>query len=225
MGANIATITSQDYNPNGDLADIQNDIPYISSLKTPQVAWKWYQNGYDAEPSDSAFPGVQHENFVSHHEGPQYFGYLANNPAERASFGGENDFFNDMTNGTLPGNGVGGIYYIRGGYYNLNYANGVTPPIQNNNYPNSAGFQSSDITAINASKSGDDDHPSYSDRQISESMNARIINAIASNPQIWSRARSSSPTTSPTASTTTCRRGSCPTARMACRSPAACEFP
>src|SRR5262249_39665950 len=31
----------------------------------------------------------------------------------------------------------------------------------------------------------DDDHPGYSDRQISESAAARIINAIAKHPDIW----------------------------------------
>jgi len=42
-------------------------------------------------------------------------------------------------------------------------------------------------TAINYAKSGDDDHPGYSDHQISESMNARIVNAIASDPELWSQ--------------------------------------
>ena len=32
---------------------------------------------------------------------------------------------------------------------------------------------------------GDDDHAGYSDHQISEALNARIINAVASNPDIW----------------------------------------
>ena len=34
---------------------------------------------------------------------------------------------------------------------------------------------------------GDDDHPGYSDHQISEAMTARAINAIASKPDIWIR--------------------------------------
>src|SRR6202030_1576871 len=32
---------------------------------------------------------------------------------------------------------------------------------------------------------GDDDHPGYSDHQISEALTARVINAVASNPDIW----------------------------------------
>ena len=35
-------------------------------------------------------------------------------------------------------------------------------------------------------KSGDDDHPSYSDKQLSEAMNARVINAVA-NSKYWSQ--------------------------------------
>ena len=36
-------------------------------------------------------------------------------------------------------------------------------------------------------KSGDDDHPSYSDSQLSEAMAARVINAIAGNPELWEK--------------------------------------
>ena len=32
---------------------------------------------------------------------------------------------------------------------------------------------------------GDDDHPSYTDRQLSEAMAARVVNSIASNREIW----------------------------------------
>ena len=83
-------------------------------------------------PNRPIYLTVPHENYVSHHQGPQYFGYLANNPAERGNFKGEGDFFSDMSNHALPSDG--GIFYIRGGYYNLNYPT-ATPPIQNSNYP------------------------------------------------------------------------------------------
>lgn len=39
--------------------------------------------------------------------------------------------------------------------------------------------------AIKAAKRGDDDHSAYSDHQISEAMAARIVNAIAGDPEIW----------------------------------------
>jgi phospholipase C len=180
MGSNITTTTNQDLNPAFDLPDIQQDIPFIQSLNLPQVAWRWYQNGYDAEPNDANF-ALPHTNYVSHHNGAQYFGYLANNPAERGNYRGENDFFTDMANNALPQ--AGGVFYIRGGYYNLKYPQ-QTPPIQNPSYP-PGGLTPADIAAINLTKSGDDDHPSYSDSNLSESMAARVINAIASNPEIW----------------------------------------
>jgi phospholipase C len=110
---------------------------------------------------------------VSHHDGPQYFGYLANTPPLRPHFKGLTDFFSDMAKSALP---HGGVFYIRGGYTNQA---GLLPPITNPNTP------PAEIAAINAAKVGDDDHPSYSDRQISEAMAARVINAIAGNQEIW----------------------------------------
>jgi phospholipase C len=180
MGSNITTTTNQDLNPAFDLPDIQQDIPFIQALNQKPVAWRWYQNGYDAEPTDSNF-ALPHTNYVSHHNGAQYFGYLSNNPAERGNYRGENDFFTDMTNNALPPGG--GVFYIRGGYYNLKYPTDV-PPIQNPSYP-PGGLTPTDISTINLAKSGDDDHPSYSDSNLSEAMAARVINAIASNPEVW----------------------------------------
>jgi phospholipase C len=182
MGKRITAITNQDFNPTFDLSDIRQDIPYVHGLGRHQVNWSWYQNGYDAETADDAATGVTHENYVSHHQGPQYFGYLANNPEMRNNFKGESDFFADVASRSLPHDG--GVFYIRGGYYNLNYPQ-VTPPIQNQKYPNTAGLTPTEIATINVTKSGDDDHPSYSDRQISEAMAARVINAIANDPDIW----------------------------------------
>ena len=72
----------------------------------------------------------------------------------------------------------GGVFYIRGGYTNQM---GLMPAITNPNTP------AAEITAINAAKAGDDDHPSYTDRQLSEAMAARVINAIATNPEIWNQ--------------------------------------
>ena len=82
----------------------------------------------------------------------------------------------------LPRNG--GVFYLRGGYYNLNYPK-QTAIIQNPNYPNKSGLTPAEIAAIDVAKSGDDDHPSYSDSQLTEAMAARAINAIAANKDIW----------------------------------------
>ena len=182
MGKAISEITSHDNDKINDLADIKQDIPYIASLNAKQIDWRWYQNGYGIETYGADASGVaSHAGYVSHHQGPQYFGYLANNPALRENFRSESDFFKDIERHDLPESGV---FYIRGGFYNMKYPN-VTPPIQNKNYPNTAGLTSAEIRAINMTKSGDDDHPGYTDRQISESAAARIINAIAQHPDIW----------------------------------------
>ncbi|MEH2351529.1 MAG: alkaline phosphatase family protein [Nostoc sp.] len=172
QGHNIRSVLAGNRNPLFDLADIQQDIPYIQKLQTEPVNWRWYQEGYNLEPTDTN--GIaSHNAYVTHHNGAQYFGYIANTPQVSKNLRGLNDFFNDIANNTLPKSGV---FYIRGGYSNQQ---GLKPPITNPNTP------TDEIAAINAAKSGDDDHPAYTDRQLSEGMAARAINAIASNPKIW----------------------------------------
>jgi len=179
MGGWANWITNQDRNPSFDLADIKQDIAALSQHWRRPVDWRWYQNGYDLEPTDTG--GVaSHNNYVSHHQGPQYFGYIANNPTQQDKLRGEGDFFADIAGGKLPREG--GVFYIRGGFANLN---GLTPPIQNPNYPNPAGLTATEIASIDKAKSGDDDHPAYSDGQLSEAMAARVINAVAGNEEIW----------------------------------------
>jgi phospholipase C len=177
MGAGIRKTLAGDRHPATNEADIQHDIPAIAAAGVPPVAWRWYQDGYDHEPTDP--PGVTtHANFVAHHEGPQYFGYLADNTIAKTSLRGEDDFFTDIAAGQLPPGG--GIIYIRGGFGNIQK---LTVPIQNPDYP--AKLNARDISTIRFDKNGDDDHPAYADHQISEAMNARVINAIASNPTLW----------------------------------------
>ena len=136
MGGWISWFTDQDRNPEFDLADVKKDIPFIAGLGGQPVQWRWYQNGYDHEPTDGG--GVaSHIGYVSHHNGPQYFGYISNNPAEQANLRGEGDFFADIAKGALPT--TGGVFYVRGGYYNLNYPR-QSAVIQNRNYPNRKGL-------------------------------------------------------------------------------------
>jgi phospholipase C len=181
MGGWINWFTDQDRNPAFDLPDVTKDIPYINALGREPVQWRWYQNGYDHEPTDTGSE-ASHQSYVSHHNGAQYFGYIANNPAEQTNLRGEGDFFSDMTKNVLPR--AGGVFYIRGGYYNLKYPE-ESAVIQNPNYPNKNGLTPTELAAIKTAKSGDDDHPSYSDSQLSEAMAARVINAIAANKDVW----------------------------------------
>jgi len=174
MGANIKEVLAQNRNPTFDLPDIQQDIPYIRHLRTRPVNWRWYQEGYDLESTDTN--GVaSHESYVSHHNAAQYFGYISNTPDASSNLRGLTDFFTDMSKDALP---KGGVFYIRGGYINQM---GLRPAITNPNTP------PAEREAINNAKSGDDDHPGYADRQLSEAMAARVINSIASRPEIWNQ--------------------------------------
>ncbi len=181
MGGWINLFTHWDRSPNFDLPDVQKDIPAIAALGKTPVQWRWYQNGYDLEPTDTGLV-VSHKAYVSHHNGAQYFGYIANNAVEQINLRGEGDFFADLAKGDLPAEG--GVFYVRGGYYNLNYPK-QTAVIQNPNYPDPKGLTPDELAKIAKVKSGDDDHPGYSDSQLTEAMAARVINAIAGNEALW----------------------------------------
>ena len=164
MGNQIETITAQDALAL-DLADVQNDIKKIAGENYAPVPWAWYQEGYDLEPTDAN--GVaSHATYIAHHDAPQYFGYEANNPVETSNhLKGLADFFTAINSNALPGTGSGGVYYVRGGYGNND---GLVPRSPNAN--------------VKALFPGSDDHPGYSDAQISEALLADEINAIASSP-------------------------------------------
>ncbi|UDL94126.1 hypothetical protein LGH83_16570 [Lichenihabitans sp. PAMC28606] len=179
-GRDASTIAKEDFNPDFDLPDIKQDIPFITSRGGKPVAWRWYEEGYDHEPTDHEGE-ASHASYVSHHSAPQYFGYLVNNPTYHSNMRGLGDFFSDMKAGNLPLDG--GVIYVRGGFAAVS---GQHPPIQNKSYPNPAGLTPSEIATIDSNKGGDDDHPGYSDRQLSEAMAARVVNAVASRPEIWS---------------------------------------
>lgn len=168
LGQNTALLNGSMF----DVADIQNDIPYIQSLNRPAVDWRWYQNGFGHENSDGS-GAASHAAFVSHHQGPQYFGYLANTPSQAAKLKSETDFFTDVANNQLP---QGGVIYIRGGYKS-----------QLGLSPYTTGMPAAEATAVQAAKAGDDNHPGYSDHYLSQAMNASVVNAIAGNPALWAQ--------------------------------------
>jgi phospholipase C len=161
MGTDIEKTTAADYNPAFDLIDVQADIKKIRGHGVAAVNWGWYQQGYDHEPTDGA-GAASHDTYVAHHNGPQYFGYVADNPIASTHMHGLGDFFADIEARKLPSSGV---FYVRGGYGNIL---GFKPLDPN---PNLA-------TVFN----GDDDHPGYTDSQISEALLAREINAVAQSP-------------------------------------------
>ncbi|MGO8788270.1 MAG: phospholipase C [Terriglobia bacterium] len=161
MGAQIPAITAQDLNPALDLTDVQQDIKKIAGDHNLPVNWGWFQEGYDHESTDPTGTAT-HLSYIAHHNGPQYFGYEANNPYEtKTHLKGLGDFYAAINANALPAEG--GVFYVRGGYDNLD---GLTPR--------------SPSAAVKGAFPGNDDHPGYSDAQISEAMLADSINAIAS---------------------------------------------
>ncbi len=167
MGNQIESITANDLNPAFDLLDVQKDIQKIAGSPNGPVNWGWFQEGYDLESTDTGGTAT-HASYIAHHNGPQYFGYESNNPGETAShLKGLGDFYTAISNQSLPA--AGGVFYVRGGYDNLD---GLVPR--------------SPSPAVKAAFPGNDDHPGYSDAQISEALLADSINAIANSPY-WSQ--------------------------------------
>jgi phospholipase C len=165
MGSAINQTTAADYDPAFDLPDVQEDIEKIAGHGVKAVNWGWYQQGYDHEINDASWK-ASHEGYVAHHNAPQYFGYVANNPLASTHLHGLSEFFQAIAQKQLPPSGV---FYVRGGYGNIR---GWKPQDPN---PKLADVYS-----------GNDDHPGYSDTQISEGLLAEEINAIAASPY-WSQ--------------------------------------
>jgi len=161
MGAQIQKTTAADYDPDFDLADIREDIDKIAGHGVIATNWGWYQQGYDHESTDPT-ASATHSGYIAHHNAPQYFGYIANNPDVIPHMRGLGDFFADVSAHRLP---TSGVFYVRGGYGNLFGAKPLDP--------------NPDLATV---FNGDDDHPGYSDSQLSESLLAREINAIAASP-------------------------------------------
>ncbi len=182
MGSQIGTIIRADQHPATDLVDVEHDIQAIAA-KNPSIGWGWYQQGYGPEPFDGAnvyednanHNGAPHQSLITHHVGPQYFGYLGDNaiisqhdttyttPNEPGNMHGLQQFYTDVNARALPAGG--GVFYVRGGYYNND---NLTPADPN--------------LTVKRTFTGNDDHGSYSDSQISEALVADSINAIANSP-------------------------------------------
>ena len=176
LGQHLASVTAADRDPQRDLADVKNDVTFISARRQAPVQFGWYEEGYNREPTDPPAPDDEgpldayglHASYVTHHNGPQYFGYVANNPQMRQQLHGLQDFFSALDKRTLPA--AGGVFIVKGGYRNLFQLKPADPD-----------------PAVQKSFLGDDDHPGYSDAQISEAMVGEAINKIAASPY-WPKA-------------------------------------
>ncbi|RRA48146.1 phospholipase C [Acidipila sp. EB88] len=162
MGSQIQTTVQGDTQPDTDLSDVEKDITEIAGNGVKPTNWGWYQQGYDHEFNDTTST-ASHADYIQHHNAPQYFGYISNNPDVSAHMHGLSDFAIDVFNKRLPADG--GVFYVRGGYNNIQ---GLTPVDPN---PRLA-------TVFN----GNDDHPGYSDLQISNALVADEVNLITQSP-------------------------------------------
>jgi len=164
-GGSAAAVANSDPARAKDFADLGQDVNQLTAEHKATSAWGWFEEGYDREPgSPSAAASLA--NYVTHHNGPQYFGYIANS-RERANLHGLGDFMSDVSTGRLaPG---GGVYYVKGGYQNILGLKPADPD-----------------AAVQANFGGDDDHPGYSDAQISEATVAEEVNRIAAS-KYWSQ--------------------------------------
>jgi phospholipase C len=136
-----------------DSDDIKDDISDLSKLDQQAIPWAWYQEGFgDGKGND-------HPAYIPHHNAPQYFGYIRKNAP---MWSGEHDlldFFDTVKKRQLPSTGV---FFIKGGMKN---PFGWKPA-----NPRARGIL------------GDDDHPAYSDSQLSESLVAKVVDAVARSP-------------------------------------------
>jgi len=136
-----------------DADEVKDDINELARLNHKAISWAWYQEGFGNGKGDD------HPAYIPHHNGPQYFGYIRQNPS---MWDGEHDlldFFSVIQKEQLPAKSV---VFIKGGRRN---PFGWKPA-----NPSAQGIL------------GDDDHPGYSDSQLSESLVAKVVNAIARSP-------------------------------------------
>lgn len=157
-GRTASSLPATDAGASRDFADITDDVKALKGSDADPVPWGWFQEGYDQEPSEPS-AAVSLTSYVTHHNGPQYFGYVANS-AERSNLHGLGDLGAAITNGTLPAQG--GVFYAKGGFQNFLGLKPADPD-----------------AAVQKNFNGDDDHPGYSDAQISEALVASGVNAVA----------------------------------------------
>ncbi len=132
---------------------VKADVSELVKLHHQAVPWAWYQEGFGDGKGDN------HPAYIAHHNAVQYFGYLRKNPPLWDGVHDLLDFFTVMKKRELPDKSV---VFIKGGFRN---PFGWVP-----------------VAPRAANILGDDDHPAYSDSQLSESLVAKAVNAIARSP-------------------------------------------
>ncbi len=145
---------SDDTQVTQDTGGVARDLGATIASGRPAIPWGWYQEGY-VSPTQ-VLPGYE-----THHNGPQYFGYLRNNDVMWRNVHGVGDLLAQLQAGTLPGQG---IFYVKGGSQNEFGWKPANPD-----------------PYVQANYRGDDDHPGPgdADHQVGEAFVATFVNAIA----------------------------------------------
>ena len=143
-----------------ETSGVARDLGAVAASGRAPIPWGWYQEGY-VSPT-IALPGYE-----THHNAPQYFGYLRQNDVFWKNVHDARSMLNRLRDGTLPGSG---IFYIKGASQNnFGWKPANPDPYVQTNYK------------------GDDDHPGPgdTDAQIGEAFVATFVNAIARS-KYWS---------------------------------------
>ena len=161
-GTSDTALATSTFNGNPNAADIQQDLAAVGATGRAPIQWYWAQERWA-----NVYPSGTDSKYVSHHNAPQYFGYIYNSPAlvsQITDTAGSSGLLSMISGGTLA---PAGVYYIKGSKKNENGYNPANP-------------------ADTGTYLGDDDHPgsSNSDHQIAESWVANVVNTIASS-QYW----------------------------------------
>ncbi|MEO6990639.1 MAG: alkaline phosphatase family protein [Candidatus Baltobacteraceae bacterium] len=139
-----------------DNGDIKDDISALARTGAKPVPWGWYQEGFNDDGSGT-YPA-----YVTHHDVPQFFGYIRQNPKLWANVHDLTELLPTIAKGTL---GERSVTFVKGGYHNPFGWKPANPD-----------------PAVQKAFLGDDDHPGYSDSQLSESLVATVVNAVARSP-------------------------------------------
>jgi phospholipase C len=133
-----------------DTDDVREDKTVIAKLNGMAIPWRWYEEGYN---------GPAHVGLVAHHLAPHYFGYIVKNQQMNSSVLDITQFYADLAKRRLPPSGV---FYLKGGSHNTLGLHPANPdPFVQRTYL------------------GDDDHPGYTDSQISQAFVASLVSTIA----------------------------------------------
>lgn len=150
----LALAGSDDAEATNETQGVERDLQAVASSGRVPVPWGWYQEGY-VSPS-RALPGYE-----SHHNAPQYFGYLRQNEVFWRNVHDARAMLLALHDGALPDRG---IFYVKGSSHNYFGWKPANPD-----------------PYVQARWLGDDDHPGAgeSDAQIGEAFVATFVNAIA----------------------------------------------